>query len=69
MLYNPPAGTVGALLASLLGKQPGRQIEEDLDRLKQVIEGVSTQPDHGRDRVQDASEASFPASDAPAFNH
>lgn len=69
LLYNPPAGTVGALLASLLGKQPGRQIEEDLNRLKQVFEGASTQQDHGWDNVQDASEASFPASDAPAFNH
>ena len=69
LLYNPPAGTVGALLASLWGKQPGRQIEEDLDRLKQVFErGVWTEPRHAWDRVQDASEASFPASDAPFFN-
>jgi uncharacterized membrane protein len=69
LLYNPPAGTVGALLASLWGKQPGRQIEEDLDRLKQVFErGGWTGQRHTWDTVQDASEASFPASDAPAFN-
>jgi hypothetical protein len=70
LLYNPPAGTVGALLASLVGKQPARQIEEDLARLKQMFEGGAlTQPRGSWDQVQDASEASFPASDAPAFNH
>jgi uncharacterized membrane protein len=68
--YNPPAGAVGALLASFWGKQPGRQIEEDLNRLKQVFErGDPDQPSDGWDKVQDASEASFPASDAPAFNY
>jgi len=61
--YNPPAGTVGALFATLLGKQPARQIEEDLDRLKHMLEAGGAS-----DRVQDASEASFPASDAPSFN-
>lgn len=70
LLYNPPAGTVGALFASLWGKQPARQIEEDLGRLKLVLEGGAlTEPLEAWDEVQDASEASFPASDAPAFNH
>jgi uncharacterized membrane protein len=68
--YNPPAGAVGAMLASLLGKHPARQIEEDLSRLKDVFErGTWTGPSPTEDRVQDASEASFPASDAPSFNH
>jgi uncharacterized membrane protein len=68
--YNPPAGTLGALFASLWGKQPGRQIEEDLARLKRFLEGgVEAEAQHGWDAVQDASEASFPASDAPSFNH
>jgi uncharacterized membrane protein len=71
LLYNPPAGTVGALFASLWGKQPARQIEEDLDRLKQVFEGgaLIDEPHEAWDEVQNASEGSFPASDAPAFNH
>jgi uncharacterized membrane protein len=69
LLYNPPAGSVGAMLASLVGSQPARQIEEDLARLKQVFErGTWTQTSQVWDPVQDASEASFPASDAPAFN-
>jgi len=69
LLYNPPAGAVGALLASLMGKQPARQIEEDLVRLRDVFErGNSIEPRLAWDPVQDASEASFPASDAPAFN-
>jgi uncharacterized membrane protein len=36
--YDPPAGTLGATLAKLLGKEPGQQIEGDLRRLKQVLE-------------------------------
>ncbi|HLK67490.1 MAG TPA: SRPBCC family protein [Bryobacteraceae bacterium] len=68
--YNPPAGSVGVLFASLLGKQPARQVEEDLARLKEVFEnGTLTRPHRTKDRVQEASEESFPASDAPAFNY
>jgi len=66
---------VGAMLASLLGKEPTQQIEEDLNRLKQMFDdgttSAQTSPGQAppvRDRVQEASEASFPASDAPAFN-
>jgi uncharacterized membrane protein len=81
--YNPPAGALGAIIASLLGSEPGRQIQEDLHRLKALLETgevitLEGQPS-GRqpyrqmpieDReVQLASEGSFPASDAPAYNH
>jgi uncharacterized membrane protein len=79
--YNPPAGTLGALFASLWGKEPGQQIQEDLHRLKALMEtgevitaegqssGRTTQGTHKKDReVQLASEGSFPASDAPAYN-
>jgi uncharacterized membrane protein len=38
MRYSPPAGVVGATLAKLLGKDPGRQIKEDLRRFKQIME-------------------------------
>ncbi len=82
--YNPPAGVLGALVAQIWGEEPGQQIQEDLHRLKQLLETgevITTrgQPSgkvtksrhtrHGRqDRsVQEASEASFPASDAPAY--
>ena len=38
MNYNPPAGTVGAGLAQLLGSEPAQLIKEDLRRLKQLAE-------------------------------
>jgi len=36
--YNAPGGKVSALLAKLFGREPGQMIEEDLRRLKQVLE-------------------------------
>jgi uncharacterized membrane protein len=79
--YNPPAGALGAVVASLWGKEPGQQIQEDLHRLKQLMEAGEIPTTEGqptghvtsvghRDRdVNRASEESFPASDSPAYNH
>lgn len=36
--YRPPAGALGAVIAKLMGREPGQQIEEDLRRLKQTME-------------------------------
>jgi uncharacterized membrane protein len=36
--YLPPLGKLGALLAKLLGEEPAIQIEEDLHRLKEILE-------------------------------
>jgi uncharacterized membrane protein len=36
--YCPPAGATGAAVAKLFGEEPAQQVEEDLRRLKQVIE-------------------------------
>jgi len=36
--YVPPLGMIGAEIAKLLGKAPGRQVEEDLRRFKQLME-------------------------------
>jgi uncharacterized membrane protein len=36
--YKPPAGVIGAALARLFGKEPGQQVQEDLRRLKQIME-------------------------------
>jgi uncharacterized membrane protein len=38
MLYRPPAGKVGAQIAKLFGEEPRVQIDEDLRRLKQLME-------------------------------
>jgi uncharacterized membrane protein len=40
--YEPPAGRLGAALASLFGESPERQIEEDLRRFKQMMETEPT---------------------------
>jgi uncharacterized membrane protein len=36
--YDPPAGRLGATVAKLLGEEPSKQIEDDLRRLKQVMD-------------------------------
>jgi uncharacterized membrane protein len=38
LLYQPPAGKVGAYIARLFGEEPAVQINDDLRRLKQLIE-------------------------------
>jgi uncharacterized membrane protein len=38
MTYNPPAGVVGHAVASLFGKDPKKQLDDDLVRLKTTIE-------------------------------
>lgn len=37
--YQPPAGVVGAAIAKLFGEAPDQQLDDDLGRLKQLIEG------------------------------
>ena len=67
--YNPPAGTLGAAAAALWGEEPGMQIERDLRRLKRVLESADFMPRLLKDEeVDEASEMSFPASDAPSYN-
>jgi uncharacterized membrane protein len=36
--YNPPGGVVGATVARLFGEEPNQQLEDDMRRLKQVME-------------------------------
>jgi uncharacterized membrane protein len=38
--YEPPAGKLGAAVARLLGEEPSQQVEDDLRRFKQVMEGT-----------------------------
>jgi uncharacterized membrane protein len=42
--YAPPAGKVGALIASLLGEEPSQQIAQDLQRAKHFIETGTIPP-------------------------
>jgi uncharacterized membrane protein len=36
--YDPPGGVFGDMLARLVGKDPGREVAEMLDRLKKLVE-------------------------------
>jgi uncharacterized membrane protein len=79
--YSPPAGILGATFARLFGEEPNQQIAEDLSRFKRLMEsgevashatktGLTTETTAGskdEDEVAEASEESFPASDAPAW--
>jgi uncharacterized membrane protein len=86
--YDPPAGQVGALVAKLFGRDPEREVDEEMHRLKNIIEAGEIPTSEGQptgradervqqvnqkvnkqEKVHDASEASFPASDPPAYNH
>ena len=72
--YNPPAGKLGAAVATLLGEKPSRLVEEALRKFKQLMEAgeIPTAAEekkrtHSTEPVEVASEDSFPASDPPAW--
>ena len=52
--YDPPAGSVGAWVASLFGEEPSQQIRADLNRLKWVLESGYIPP-----TVWDAPRSSY----------
>jgi uncharacterized membrane protein len=43
--YNPPAGTIGHALRKLLGANPKKEIDEDLRRMKTMLETEEPQRD------------------------
>lgn len=48
MSYSPPAGAVGHGIATLLGADPKRQMDDDLARMKSLIERGSVPSDAAR---------------------
>ncbi len=48
--YVPPAGRLGITVAKLMGKGPGRQIDTDLHRFKQLMESGSIATTQGQSR-------------------
>ncbi len=49
--YNPPLGAVGATVASILGSDPKRLLDRDMQRMKSLIEGGKTATE-GREVTQ-----------------
>jgi uncharacterized membrane protein len=39
--YDPPGGVAGATVSKLLGEDPAKNVEEDLERLKTLLEGTA----------------------------
>jgi uncharacterized membrane protein len=62
--YNPPGGAVGHALASLLGADPKRAMDDDMVRLKSLLEEGKTRADQGRVRLDQL--ATGPADRPPA---
>jgi uncharacterized membrane protein len=54
--YRPPAGRLGALVASLFGTNPEQQLEEDLERFAQVAERAQRRSLQHRRRRMDFDE-------------
>src|SRR4029079_19320381 len=65
--YNPPAGKLGAALAALMGERPEAELDQALQKFKELMEAgevMRTRDKHRRTEDVDlASEESFPASD------
>jgi uncharacterized membrane protein len=61
--YEPPAGKLGSLVASMFGEEPSQQIRSDLRRLKMLLESDEAQAVTARSARSDSSrrsEAGFP---------
>jgi uncharacterized membrane protein len=55
MKYDPPAGKIGAWVATLSGSDPAKLIEEDLRRFKSVMEAGEAPTIEGQPRGQGAA--------------
>jgi uncharacterized membrane protein len=50
--YHPPAGGAGQAVAELLGADPRAKLNEDLGRLKSLLEGAKRSDAHGQEAGQ-----------------
>jgi uncharacterized membrane protein len=48
LIYNPPGGKVGSIIAKLFGNDPEQQVREDLRRFKQLMEASETPTTEGQ---------------------
>lgn len=55
--YNPPAGAIGHAVAALFGSDPKREMDEDLMRMKTLIETGQPPRDAAQDQPLQAREA------------
>lgn len=53
--YDPPAGIIGSLIAKLFGEEPSGQVQEDLQRFKQVMETGERPTTEGQSSGRSAS--------------
>jgi uncharacterized membrane protein len=58
--YSPPAGMFGRTIAKLFGEAPEQQIEEDLDRFKQLMEAGEISASDGQGLWRPAQPAAEP---------
>jgi uncharacterized membrane protein len=46
--YHPPAGGAGQAVAELLGSDPRAKLNEDLGRMKSLLEATKRSETHGK---------------------
>jgi uncharacterized membrane protein len=49
LCYHPPAGGAGQAVAELLGSDPRGKLNEDLGRMKALLEGTTRSESHGKE--------------------
>ena len=47
--YHPPAGGAGEAVAQLLGSDPRAKVNEDLGRMKSLLEATTRSGTHGKE--------------------
>lgn len=52
LCYNPPAGGAGQAVAELFGADPRGKLNQDLGRLKALLEGANRSETHGRESAE-----------------